>query len=121
MLLSVPFGERITLGGAQRPRDFAHLLIDIVVPCAGGECIELRFEIRALLPLERRRALFVSEWTMASGARRDRTQGTADRNECRRRLAVALSYRRKRCEIGGHVSDFLVVQRCGHRLHERVL
>src|SRR5262252_5617372 len=68
MLLSVPFGERITLGGAQRPRDLAHLLIDIVVPCAGGKCIELRFEIGVLLSLERRRAILETERAMTGGA-----------------------------------------------------
>src|SRR5262249_41880726 len=98
----------------------AHLLIDIVVPCAGGKCIELRFEIGCLLSLERRRAVLETERAVTGGAGSDRPHRTADRNECRH-LAVSAFAWRKRSEIGGHVGDFLIVEGCDHPLHDRVL
>ena len=84
MLVSVPLGDRITLGGAQRSRDLAHLLIDIVVARAASERIQLGFEIGGFLSFERRRAVFAPEWTVASGARGDGPNRTADHNQRRR-------------------------------------
>src|SRR5215472_13768663 len=140
MLACVPFGERITLGGVQRPRDFAHLLVDVVVPRARSEGVELRLEVGALLSFQRRRPLLEAERTVAGGARRDGPGRITERDqrargngralhirrprsldERRRRTGRGRCARRKRDEIGGHIGDFLIVEGRGHALHDRVL
>src|SRR5262249_32091902 len=73
-----------------------------------------------LLSLEPRRAILETERAVTGAAGSDRPQRTADRNECRR-LALAAFARRERSEIGGHIGDFLIVEGCGHPLHDRVL
>src|SRR5215470_10473615 len=90
MRFSIPFGERIALSRAQRSRDLAHLLIDVVVPRARGECIQLRFEISALLSFERRRTFLEPKGTVTGCAGRDVPDGIADCDKRGRRTGCAV-------------------------------
>src|SRR5215831_5915639 len=121
MLAAVPLGKRIPLGGIQRSRDLAHLLVDVVVPRPGGEGFELRLEVGALLSFERRRTLLEPERAMTGGAGRDGPNGIAERDQPWRRIGWAADLRGKRSEISGHIGDLLIVERRGHALHDRVL
>src|SRR6516225_10169656 len=121
MLLSKPLGERITLCRAQRPRDLAHLLIDVVVPGARSESVELCLEICAFLTFERRRALLETEGAVTGGAGRDRPQRASGRDQRRRSIAAPASAGGKPREVRSHIGDFLIVEGRGHALHDRVL
>jgi hypothetical protein len=70
-------------------RDCSHLLIDIVLASALGEGGKLAFDVRCVLPPQRRRSDLLTVRTMTSRAGRNSAPGIANEDQAKRRIALS--------------------------------
>jgi hypothetical protein len=68
---AVEGGERLHFVARELLGGRAHLLIDIILAAAFGECRKLPFNIGSVLPLQRRRAEFEAAGAMTGGTGRN--------------------------------------------------
>src|ERR1700747_2064132 len=89
LLCAIICRDRMHLILRQLCRDCSHLLIDIVLASALGEGGKLAFDVRCVLPPQRRRSDLLTVRTMTSRAGRNSAPGIANEDQAKRRIALS--------------------------------
>ena len=84
LLRAIICRDRMHLVWRQLCRDCSHLLIDIVLASALGEGGKLTFDVRCVLPSQRRRSDLLTVRTMTSRAGRNSAPGIANEDQTKR-------------------------------------
>src|SRR5215469_18577491 len=88
LLCAIICRDRMHLVLRQLCRDCSHLLIDIILASALGEGGKLTFDVRRVLPPQRRRSDLLTVRTMTSRAGRNSAPRIANEDQTKRRIGL---------------------------------